>query len=96
MPLIALGALSEILIWVGRALLAKMIVRMLMGVGLSLVAYHYAVGPLFDTIRGLLSGATGTIANWIGFLSIDKAFTILSSAYLIRMSKHAIGVGKIS
>ena len=94
MPVVFGIGLEVILMWVGRALLAKMIMRMLLGAGLAVVAYHYAVGPLFAEIRGLMSGASGAAANWIGYFSIDKAFTVLASAYTIRMGKHAIGIGK--
>lgn len=86
-------ALAVILLWVGRFLLASFIARALVGAGLSLVAYHYAVGPLFDMIQGYLNGAPATAAQWIGYFKLDKAFTVLSSAYVIRLGKNALHLG---
>lgn len=86
--------LATILLWVGRALMAQFITRILVGAGLELVAYHYAVGPLFTYIHTLLSGASAEVIGWIGFLNIDRAFTILSSAYTIRMARNSVHLGK--
>lgn len=87
-------ALATILLWVGRTLLGQFLARALLGAGLGLVTYHYGVSPLFTYVRSMLSGTSAEVAGWIGFLNIDRAFTVLSSAYVIRMARSSIHLTK--
>lgn len=89
-----MGALAVVLLWVGRLLLAKFIFRALAGAGLAFVSYHYAIGPLFDQIHGLLNGMPATALQWIGYLRIDQGLTVIASAYGIRTGMQALNLVK--
>ena len=87
-------AIAVILLWVGRALAAHFILRILVGAGLSLVAYKIAVEPAVAAVRSLVMGMPLVALDWIGYMFVDKALTVITSAYLIRASLRSMSLVK--
>jgi len=71
-----------IVAWIGRVLLTvagEVMVRALVGAGIGLVSYQVLITPVRNEIATRLAGA-GPLAQYIGFLGIDVAITIVLSA----------------
>ena len=78
-------------------LLANLIGRALLAVGLSVVTYKFAVQPFFDQLHSMVTSNAGELAlEWFGFLDVDKAITVIASAYVIRTSVSVAKVVKKS
>ena len=60
------------------------VVALLLYFGISIGGYKMAVEPLLSSIKSTLSGLSADAVNWIAFLGLDKAITIVFSAYVIR------------
>lgn len=71
--------------WVGRALLA---------LGISFVTYKgasAAIASVKTLVIQRFNGMPVDVLNLVGFLALDKAITIILSAYLFRVSIRAAG-----
>lgn len=92
MPLLAL--LAELLVpllgWIARSLVLSLVARVLVGLGLSFVGYHFIVGPILNSIKGQLTGLPGDIGQWLGMLRFDEAITVICSAYIVRFAVSAV------
>lgn len=83
-------ALAVVLVWVGRFLAIHLVVRVLTALGLAWVSYHFAIGPLMDYVRVLFYDIAGLDFGWaVGALNLDKAVTVVLSAYGIRATMKA-------
>lgn len=79
--------------WVGRMLATyagELALRALIGVGLGFATYHFGVTAIKGTITSYLNGG-GQIVAYVGWLGIDKAVTIILSAWAGRL---AVSAGK--
>lgn len=85
--------LRRILIWA----FASFIGRILLGAGLALVSYKFAVDPFFLQLKSMIVSDAGQVAlSWFGFFDLDKAITVIGSAYAIRVSVSALHLAKKS
>lgn len=83
--------LRRVLVWV----LAGALARILVGMGLYFVAYKFAVEPMFDQLHALVTTGAGQLAlDWFGYFQIDKAITLVTSAYTIRATAKALHLVK--
>lgn len=88
------GSLGELLSFLSRTAAAEWITRALFGAGLSFAAYHFAVGPYIDQLKGVLSGSGQEVLQWLGLLRFDQALTVIFSAYTVRFSMNALSLTK--
>lgn len=87
------GFCKRVLAWA----LGNFLGRVLVGAGLALVTYKFAVDPLFDQIESLVVSNAGQLAlDWFGFFKIDKAITVIGSAYGIRVAAKSVKVAQKS
>lgn len=89
MPVVA-----AVLLWVGRVLLAHFILRILVGAGLSFVTYKITVQPALDAVRELVMGMPAVALDWIGYMFVDKALTVVCSAVAIRAVLRSMSLVK--
>lgn len=86
-----IAVLSMILRRVGWFLLGHFIFRILSAAGLAFVSYKYGVAPLFSEIRLMIEGhATELALDWMGFFQLDRAITVIASAYTIRLAAKSL------
>jgi hypothetical protein len=78
-------AIIEVLIkYLGRLFSSRLgawLASALLAFGLSWTTQKFAIQPLLASITGAASGMGGTAAAWFGYLNVDKAITIVLSAY---------------
>lgn len=78
-------AVAFLLAWLSRLLMIKAgvwIVGALVYLGLYFGVQHFAIEPLVNQIRALAQGTmTGDLAQWCAFLNIDRAVSMILSAY---------------
>jgi hypothetical protein len=85
----ALGAiLINVLRWLLFTYAGKIVLSVLAYFGLSFVAHKFVIEPALDQIRAMMaSGPGGDIASyafqWAGLLNLDKAVSMLISAWVI-------------
>lgn len=98
MPLLA--ALAELLVpllgWIARSLIIGLVARVLVGIGVAFVGYHFVVGPILDAVKSQMGGWPSDLAQWVGILNFDKAVTIICSAYVIRFAVSSLHLVKAS
>ncbi|HET7267412.1 MAG TPA: DUF2523 family protein [Oleiagrimonas sp.] len=91
------AALGVLLKRVGAWILASFVGRILAGAGLALVAYKFGVDPLFSQLRSHIEGQASQLAlAWFGYFELDKAFTVIASAYGIRIASSSLKLVKKS
>jgi hypothetical protein len=95
MPAALAALLVDLLPWLVNMLrvmlyvhAGKIIIGILGFLGLDLVAQHYVITPMLDTIRGMMTtgpgGSFGTMAmQWMGILRVDQAVSMMLSAWTI-------------
>lgn len=66
---------------------AKVVAKILLTLGISLVAYKYTVGPLLDTIQQQFAGLPTSVVDTIRLLNFDKVVTLILSAVTIRTAQ---------
>jgi len=79
--------------WIGSMLLTvvgEMAIRALIGAGVGLATHQLVIAPVRAAISARL-GAAGAMADYVGFLGIDVAITIVLSAWIGRV---AVGASK--
>lgn len=59
-------------------------------IGIGLAVQGTLVGPALEYVQDALTGLPASIASWLGFLNIDKYFTIVGSAYVAGTVKRVI------
>lgn len=77
--------------WIGSMLLTaigEMAIRALIGVGVGLATTKLVIDPMRDRIAAQLA-QSGDMVDWIGFLGIDTAITIVISAWIGRSAVSA-------
>lgn len=96
MPALAalVAALVPVLLWVARIVAVSMVLRVLVTLGLSLVAYKYAIGPMVSAARNAATAIPPNLAQWLGLLRFDQAVTIILSAVVIRYAMRAVHLVK--
>ena len=98
MPLLA--ALAELLVpllgWIARSLIIGLVARLLVGLGVAFVGYHFVVGPILDSVKSQMGGWPADLVQWAGILNFDKAITIICSAYVIRFAVSSLHLVKTS
>ena len=57
------------------------IVSALLFFGLQMAVNKFVAGPVIDGLRSAFGGMTSDVLGWVSFLNIDRALTILLSAY---------------
>jgi len=81
--------------WIGEMLLTvvgQLAIRMLIAVGVGFLANAAFSGAISSTnIQSMLGGA-GPLLNWVGYLRIDQAMTVILSAWSGRMLTNAAKV----
>lgn len=83
-----------LLVWLGEMLMTTvgaLALQMLVGVGVGLATYKLAVKPAESMIASYLSGGGDVLVNYVGWLGIDQAITIVFSALI---GRTAIGAAK--
>lgn len=94
-------ALAAILVNVGRWLLftyaGKLVVGILAYFGLSLVTHKFLIQPAISQVQAMMAagpgGSFGAAAfQWAGLLNLDKAVSMLISAWLV---VNGIKTGKV-
>lgn len=95
-----LTGLAEVLVvllpWIARILVGTLVARILVAFGLSFVVWHFAVGPILDSIKSQMIGWPADLAQWVGLLKFDQAITVICSAYLIRFAMQSVHLVKSS
>lgn len=77
--------------WIGTMLLSvvgEMAIRALIGVGVGFATHQLVIEPVREAISARL-GSAGVMADYIGFLGIDTAITIVLSAWIGRAAVSA-------
>lgn len=83
--LLALGSmLGPLLSRLMASRLASWIVGALLALGISWGTQTVAVTPILNAIKATASGVTGSALEWLSFLNVDRAVTIVLSAYATR------------
>jgi hypothetical protein len=59
--------------------------------GLSLIVYSFAVEPFVADIAQKFSGLPAFVSGMLGWFGIDKAITIILSAYGVKWASSRIG-----
>ncbi|WP_126537684.1 DUF2523 family protein [Aerosticca soli] len=80
-----------VMAWIGRVLLSvagEFVVRAIIGAGVGIATYHFVVAPVRQQIAMRLSVA-GDLAQYVGFLGIDTAITIILSAWVGRTAVNS-------
>lgn len=84
-PLVLAPIVASILAWLSRLLMIKAgvwVVGTLTFLGLYFGTQEFFVEPLIDQVRDIAEGnITGAVAEWVAFLNVDKAITMVLSAY---------------
>lgn len=57
--------------------------------GLAFATQTFAVDPILDELSGYMSGVTGDLVEWLGFLNVDRACTMIMSAVAIKYGMQA-------
>lgn len=81
-----------ILAWLGELIASSIgawCLQALIGIGVGLVTYHVAIEPTEALIRNSFSNG-GDLVNYIGWLGIDEAVTIVMSALAGRAALGAL------
>ena len=85
LPLLAAPVVGMLLAWFSRLMMLKLgmwIVGALVYLGIYFGVQEFAIEPLLDQVQALAANTlTGDIAVWARFLNIDRAFTMVLSAY---------------
>lgn len=71
-----------IVVWIGRMLLTvagEMLIKAIVGASIGVATYTLVVNPVRDQIAQRFAAA-GAMAEYVGFLGIDAAVTIVLSA----------------
>ena len=88
MPLIAglVAALAAML----KTQAGVIVVSVLVFLGLEIATYELAMRPALDMVKQQAesAGAAAGIAEWLGFLNVDRYVTIVLSAYLVAQGKR--------
>lgn len=77
MPYI-LGALSALIF----SKVGAWVTSLLVALGIGFAVEGALVGPALDYVQSSIGGLPGNISAWLGYLNIDKYFTIVGSAYV--------------
>lgn len=94
-------ALPEIMAWLGRVLLTaagEWLVRMVVGAGLAFATNEVVTSTILPTIRAEISqrfAGAGELVGYIGWFGIDKAVTIILSAWAARFAVNAAKVALV-
>ena len=85
LPLLAAPAVGLILSWLSRLLMLKAglwIAGAMVSVGIYFGTQTFLVQPLIEQVMLLAQGAfVGEVTQWAAFLNLDKAITMVMSAY---------------
>lgn len=87
---IFLGALGAMLSRVIATRIGQWVVAALVFLGLQFAVNEFAVGPLLNWIKNLISGAPREIIDWLGYLNLDRYVTMLLSAYAAAAGVSAV------
>jgi len=85
--------------WIGEMLLSvvgQMALSVLVSLGIGMAVNAGASGIIDSTGIQSMMGAAGPLLNWVGFLGIDKAMTIILSAWAGRRIVDAAKVHFVS
>lgn len=77
----------------------SMVGRVLIALGMSYITYKgFDVGVqwLFDQIKLNMSGMPGDVVSFLGWLWVDRAISLVFSAYTAALSIKAIGGASIT
>lgn len=80
--------MPAVLVWLGSLLATvagELAVRALIGVGIGFATYTVAIDPAKAWITNTLNGA-GPLVGYIGWFGLDKAMTIVLSAWAGRIA----------
>ena len=83
--------MPALIAWIGRMLLTyvgEMAVRALVGAGVGIATYKLVVDPAKEQMRTLFQSA-GPLVDYVGWLGIDVAVTIVLSAWIGRAAVSA-------
>lgn len=84
-PLVLAPIVAAVLAWLSRLMMLKLglwVVGTLVFLGLYFGTQELFVEPLLDQVRDIAQGnITGVLAEWVAFLNVDKAITMVLSAY---------------
>lgn len=85
LPLLAAGSLGTILTavlrWFILAKLAGWIARVFVTLGVGWASYEYIVEPALDHAVVSWNALPASIAQWVGAFGVDRAASIIISAY---------------
>jgi len=80
--------------WIGKMLMTyvgAMALQALVGLGVGFATYKLAVKPAEAMVSSYLSSAGDVMVNYVGWLGIDQAITIVFSALV---GRTAVGAAK--
>lgn len=81
--------MPEIVAWIGEMLekyAGAIVIQALLSLGLSWVTYKFSVTPIKNYIVAHTAGMPRYALEVLGFLGVDKAVTIILSAYAARLA----------
>lgn len=85
-PLVLAPIVAMILAWISRIMMIKAgiwVIGALAYIGLYFGTQSFVVDPLIDQVRAIAEGSTtGAMAEWVAFLNVDRAITMILSAYV--------------
>lgn len=84
-PLVVAPIVASALAWLSRMLMIKAaawIIGVFIYLGIYLGTHEFLIEPLIDQVRGIAENNTSaSIAQWVSFLNLDRAITMILSAY---------------
>lgn len=88
MPIVA--AVLTALGWLIRTQIGRWILTALAAIGIGFATKSAVVDPIIDYVLNTVGGVPGDIADWMGYMNIDKYITIVLSAYSAAAGKRVI------
>lgn len=67
----------------------SIIISSMLSLGLSFASYTFGVGPLRSMISSQLGGSGAYFVNILGWLGVDKAITMILSAYAAKWTTQS-------
>lgn len=79
--------------WIGALLESRLgtwVIQVLMTLGISFVTYKAGVEPFRELVAAQFSAMPAMYANIIGYLWIDRCFTMIFSAYAAKQATSSM------
>lgn len=64
--------------------LGSWIAAAMVWLGISFAANEYAIEPILEELAGYMSAQSGVVLEWLGYLQVDQACTMILSAVATR------------